>query len=80
MEFAEITQLIGSYGFPIVCCIYMVYSFNKTKEKDNETIENLSKIVNDNTTATKEAVQQLTNVMNQINTFLSSIIAGKDGN
>ena len=78
MDFTEVTQLIGSYGFPIICCLYMVYSNNKTKKDDNDTIKQLSEIVNENTTATKEAVQQLTNVMNQINTFLSTIIA-KDG-
>ena len=32
MDMAAITQLIGSLGFPIACCIYLFYSNNKTND------------------------------------------------
>ena len=33
MDIAAITQLIGSLGFPIACCIYLIYSNNKANEE-----------------------------------------------
>lgn len=38
MDVTVITQLIGSLGFPIVCCGYMMLTMNKTlKENTNVT-------------------------------------------
>lgn len=42
----EITQLISSVGFPIVCCIYMV-------KNNNQTLKEMSKMIQDNTVAVK---------------------------
>jgi len=80
MEFTEITQLIGSYGFPIVCCLFMMKNNKETIKELNKTLESNNNVVHENSMATKEAVQQLTTLVNQFNTFLSSIISQNGGN
>lgn len=45
MEFAELGQIIGSYGFPAFCCIYMMTTVNKTIEKNTETTNHLCKLI-----------------------------------
>ena len=49
MDMAAITQLIGSLGFPIACCIYLFYSNNKTNEAHKEEIDKLRQTVENNT-------------------------------
>ena len=45
MDIATITQLIGSVGFPIVCCIYLINTNNKTIEELRKTIENNTEVI-----------------------------------
>ena len=50
MDVNVIIQLIGSLGFPIACCIYLIYSNNKANEAhkeevDKQTLYNLAKKV-----------------------------------
>lgn len=49
MDIAAITQLIGSLGFPIACCIYLIYSNNKANEAHKEEIDKLRQTVENNT-------------------------------
>lgn len=38
MDITTLTQLVGSLGFPIVCCLYYMVSMNRTlKENTNAT-------------------------------------------
>lgn len=39
MDIGAITQLIGSLGFPIVCCGYMMLKMNKTIERNTKVTE-----------------------------------------
>lgn len=45
MDVAGLTQLIGSVGFPIVMCGYMMLSNNKTLEKLADVISNNTNIL-----------------------------------
>lgn len=45
MDVNALTQLIGSVGFPIVMCGYMMLSNNKTLEKLTEVISNNTNIL-----------------------------------
>ena len=45
MDVAGLTQLIGSVGFPIVMCGYMMLSNNKTLEKLTDVISNNTNIL-----------------------------------
>lgn len=49
MDVSAITSLISSVGFPIACCIYLIYSNNKTAEKHAEEVEKLRVTVDNNT-------------------------------
>lgn len=49
MDIGAITQLIGSLGFPIACCIYLIYSNNKANEAHKEEVEKLRQTVENNT-------------------------------
>lgn len=49
MDISALTSLISSVGFPIACCIYLIYSNNKTAEKHTEEVEKLRVTVENNT-------------------------------
>ena len=49
MDFSSISSLISSVGFPIACCIYLIYSNNKTAEKHADEVEKLRQTVENNT-------------------------------
>jgi hypothetical protein len=51
MDVSTISQLIGSLGFPIACCIYLIYTNNKSAEKHAEEVEKLRETVDNNTKA-----------------------------
>lgn len=49
MDVNVIIQLIGSLGFPIACCIYLIYSNNKANEAHKEEVDKLRITVENNT-------------------------------
>lgn len=49
MDMSAITTLISSVGFPIACCVYLIYSNQKTSEKHAEEVEKLRETVDNNT-------------------------------
>lgn len=51
MDISTISQLIGSVGFPIACCVYLIYSNNKANQTHAEEIEKLRTTVENNTIA-----------------------------
>lgn len=60
MDISQIASLVGSLGFPIVCCGALFWYNNKlisdfTTKIDN-SLSDLSKSITDNTTATTKLV------------------------
>ena len=49
MDVNTITQIISTVGFPIACCIYLIYSNNKTSQQHTEEVEKLRQTVENNT-------------------------------
>lgn len=49
MDMSSVTSLISSVGFPIACCIYLIYSNSKSAEKHAEEVEKLRETVDNNT-------------------------------
>ena len=49
MDFTSIGSLISTVGFPIACCIYLIYTNNKNEEKHTEEVEKLRQTVENNT-------------------------------
>lgn len=51
MDVTTITQLIGSLGFPIVCCVALFWYMMKEKDAHKAEMEELRKSVEANTQA-----------------------------
>ena len=49
MDINVITQIISTVGFPIACCIYLVYNQNKTEERHKEEVDKLRSSLDNNT-------------------------------
>lgn len=49
MDLQAILTAIGSVGFPIVCCIYLIYQHQKENERTSAEIEKLRVTVENNT-------------------------------
>ncbi len=60
MDFGTITQLISSVGFPIACCVYLVYNQNKADERHRDEVEKLRRSLDNNTTVMKNVLDELT--------------------
>lgn len=48
-DFSVLTNIISSVGFPIACCIYLIYINNKNEEKHSEEVEKLRETIENNT-------------------------------
>lgn len=59
MDVTMVTQLIGSLGFPIVCCGALFWYLVKEKDAHKEEMEELRKSVEANTTAINSLCQHL---------------------
>lgn len=49
MDIQAITQMIGSVGFPIVCCIYLIYTQKQIEDKHSEEMDKMRETVENNT-------------------------------
>lgn len=59
MDVTMVTQLIGSLGFPIVCCGALFWYLVKEKDAHKEEMEELRKSVEANTTPINLLCQHL---------------------
>lgn len=59
MDVTMVTQLVGSLGFPIVCCGALFWYLVKEKDAHKEEMEELRKSVEANTTAIYALCQHL---------------------
>lgn len=59
MDVTMVTQLIGSLGFPIVCCGALFWYLVKEKDAHKKEMEELRKSVDANTTAINSLCQHL---------------------
>lgn len=49
MDLNTITSMISTVGFPITCCIYLVYNQNKAEERHKEEVDKLRNSLDNNT-------------------------------
>ena len=59
MDVSTVTQLVGSLGFPIVCCGALFWYLVKEKDAHKKEMEELRKSVEANTTAINSLCQHL---------------------
>ena len=62
MDVGTITNIIGSLGFPITACIYMVYVNAKQTEAHKEEMSKMTEAVNELKVAITSLVDKLNNV------------------
>lgn len=49
MDINSIVSIISTVGFPIACCIYLVYNQNKAEERHKEEVDKLRESLDNNT-------------------------------
>lgn len=59
MDVNVITQLIGSLGFPIVCCGALFWRMIKSDEKHQQEMDKMSDALNNNTLALTRLTEKL---------------------
>lgn len=59
MNIGDITQLIGSLGFPIVMCFYMIKVNRETSQDHKEEVAELRKAVENNTLVVQRVLDKL---------------------
>lgn len=51
MDFQTVAQFIGTLGFPIAACCYLMYSREKDSERHKEEMDKMNEALNNNTLA-----------------------------
>ena len=59
MDF-DVMTAISNVGFPIACCLFMIYNNNKSVKENNETIKEMSKLISENTAVMKDLSNLIT--------------------
>lgn len=59
MDYNVIAQLVGTLGFPIVCCGALFWRMNKTDDQHKEEMSKISEAVNNNTIALTKLTERL---------------------
>lgn len=59
MNVQEITTLITTVGFPIVCCGAMFWNMIQTNKQHKEEMDKMSDAINNNTIALQKLVDSL---------------------
>lgn len=49
MDVNTLMQIVSTVGFPIACCIYLVYNQNKAEERHREEVDKLRSSLDNNT-------------------------------
>ena len=63
MELQSIQALIGSLGFPIVCCLIQFYVILKMNKSHDETLAELKRTIDNNT----QSIIDLSNSLRGVN-------------
>ena len=56
---ASIGSLIGSLGFPIVCCVALFWYMVKSNEKHKEEMDKMAEAINNNTKVMTELLAEI---------------------
>ena len=59
MDYNVVAQLVGTLGFPIVCCGALFWRMNKTDDQHKEEMSKISEAVNNNTIALTKLAEKL---------------------
>lgn len=59
MDVTVFTQIIGSLGFPIACCIALFWYINKIEKAHKEEMDKMSEAINNNTKVMNELLTKM---------------------
>ena len=59
MDIPTLTTLIGSLGFPIVCCAALFWYMTKNMEQHKEEMNKMSEAINNNTNVMNQLIAEL---------------------
>lgn len=59
MDVNSFTQLIGSLGFPIAMCVYLLWHQSKADEKHAEEMDKITEALNNNTLALTQLSERM---------------------
>lgn len=66
MDWNLVTELIGNLGFPIFCCVALIYSNYKSEERNRETITKLQDTINNNSVVLTKLCEKLDTVIGSV--------------
>lgn len=52
-------ELISSVGFPIVCCVYLIYNQNKMNDRHTQEVDKLRQSLDNNTKVMNKILRRL---------------------
>lgn len=67
MNIDTITQIISSFGFPVFCCVYLLWHDDKLNNQHKEEINKLTETINNNTLALTKLSDRLDNLEDRLN-------------
>lgn len=59
MDISSISQIIGSLGFPVAMCCYLLYYMEKERQSHKEEMDNVTEALNNNTIAINKLYEKL---------------------
>lgn len=59
IDIATVTQLIGSLGFPIVCCIALFWYMVKQNQTHKQEVDELKDAINNNSIVMQKLLDKL---------------------
>lgn len=66
MEWTTIVEMVSNLGFPIVCCIALIYSNYRSEENNRETISKLQETINNNSIVLTKLCEKLDEAIGRI--------------
>lgn len=80
MDTQAIMSAIGSVGFPIVMCLFLIKYMEEVQKDNKETIEKLNESHKQETDALKESLNNNTNVLAELKTMFQVYLKEGDKN
>lgn len=59
MDISALKDLIGSFGFPIIACIFMYFEMSKTRQSHAEEMKLMTEALNNNTNVLERLVAKI---------------------
>lgn len=69
MSLQDIGAFISTIGFPVACCVFLLYSGRKDEERQREQQDELRKTIDNNT----KSIDKLTALVKELATIIKGV-------